>query len=51
MKRTAAPFIVMGISFIAIGITGKNAFLAIGVAFLVIGFVGLARQKREGGPS
>jgi len=43
MKNTDA-FLVLGIVFTIMGITGKNAFFAIGIAFLA---VGLAARRRK----
>jgi hypothetical protein len=46
MKRIARigyPFIAIGVAFIAIGASGRRAFLAIGAAFLVLGFITLKR--------
>lgn len=43
------PFLVIGIAFIALGISGQRAFIAIGVAFLALGAALLFRQRRVGG--
>jgi hypothetical protein len=37
---------VIGIAFIAIGISAQKAFIAIGIAFMAIGAAMLARQRR-----
>jgi hypothetical protein len=44
INRAGYPFITLGIAFLALGATGKNAFLALGVVFLVIGAVFLTRK-------
>ena len=52
MKRRATaaiPFLGIGMAFTALGVTGRQAFLAIGLAFLAIGFVLLARKRSAGG--
>ena len=48
MKRIARigyPFVAIGVAFIAIGATGRRAFLAIGAAFLVLGFITLRKAS------
>jgi hypothetical protein len=47
-NRPARVFLVLGASFIAIGIATNKAFLAAGFAFLAIGLVALARERRRG---
>ncbi len=42
--RVGYPFIAMGITFVAIGFSGRKPFLVIGLTFLVIGFVLLTRK-------
>lgn len=44
--KAGLPFLVIGIAFIALGISGQKAFIAIGIAFLAIGAVLIARQRR-----
>jgi hypothetical protein len=39
VRYSFAPFLVLAISFIAIGITGQRVFIYIGVAFLVLALV------------
>ncbi len=47
MKAKAGiPFLVIGIAFIALGISGQKAFIAIGIVFMALGAALLARQKR-----
>ncbi len=41
------PFLVIGIAFIALGITGQRVFLAIGVVFLALGAALMARQRKK----
>jgi LPXTG-motif cell wall-anchored protein len=43
----AYPFIALGVVFIALGATGKNAFYAIGIVFLALGFIILVRSRRS----
>lgn len=45
--KVGLPFLVIGIAFIALGISGQKAFLAIGIAFMVLGAVLMARQRRS----
>ena len=48
MKRNRGMvFFVVGIAFIAIGASGRPAFLGVGVAFLVIGSGLLARNRNR----
>ena len=54
MPRTVPPaasisFIVIGIAFLAIAVSGQRNFRAIGVAFLAIGIALLVRRRRTGG--
>ena len=39
LARRAAPFIVIGIAFLAVGLSGKPAFVYIGVVFMLIGII------------
>jgi hypothetical protein len=41
-----AAFLVIGIAFITIGVSGNSAFIPIGCAFIVIGVAGIARSKK-----
>jgi len=47
--KPSIPFLVMGVAFLAIGVSGQRVFLGIGAAFLAIGVTLLVRQKRAGG--
>jgi len=47
--RQGFPFLIIGIAFLAIGASGRRAFVAIGAAFLAIGVALLVRQKSTGG--
>jgi hypothetical protein len=44
-KGIAVPFLIIGLAFLALGASGRRAFIAIGLAFLVIGIVFMARQR------
>ena len=46
--RPAVPFLIMGVTFLALGVSGQRGFLGIGGAFLVIGAALMLRQKRTG---
>jgi hypothetical protein len=47
MRRHAAlPFLILGVVFYTIGISGQRGFIAIGTAFLAIGVAFLLRQRR-----
>lgn len=37
---------MIGIAFMALGISGQKAFIAIGIVFMAIGAAMLARQRR-----
>lgn len=43
MRNAAMVFLVLAIAFIAVGISGRRAFLFVGIAFLV---VALLRWRR-----
>lgn len=47
MRYSFAPFLVIGIAFVVLGINGQRAFLAIGLAFIVLGFIMAIRMKRR----
>lgn len=47
-NRPARIFLILGASFIAIGIATNRTFLAIGLAFLAIAVVSLVRERRRG---
>ena len=46
MKYSFAPFLVLGIAFIALGATGQRVFIFLGIAFLVIALV-MMRKRRS----
>ena len=51
MKKNSGPaiaFIAIGVTFLAIGSSGRRAFLVIGAAFIVIGLISLRRQRGSG---
>ena len=43
--QRAAPFIAIGIAFVALGATGRRTFFFVGAAFILIGIV-MARRAR-----
>ena len=45
MQFAYAPFIMLGIVFIALGISGQRTFIPIGVVFLIVGVVLLRRRR------
>ena len=47
MNKIGYPFLVMGIAFIALGISGQRTFLYVGVVFLLIGMAWLVRNRRR----
>ena len=47
MRYSFAPFLVIGIAFVVLGINGQRAFLAIGLAFIVLGLIMAIRMKRH----
>lgn len=52
MTRSSAPwlvFLVVGVAFVAVGASGRQAFLIIGAAFLVLGLVGMGRARKASG--
>jgi hypothetical protein len=44
--KAGIPFLVIGIAFLALGISGQKAFIAIGIVFMAIGGALLARARR-----
>lgn len=46
MRKFAYAFLVIGIAFIALGISGQRTFLYVGIAFLVVGLLRLLRLQR-----
>jgi hypothetical protein len=43
--RRATPFIVLGIAFLALGMSGRHTFLYVGIAFMIIGIVATRRAR------
>ena len=43
-RHVAAPFLAIGIAFIAIGVSVNRAFIATGIAFIVIALVRMSRR-------
>ncbi len=46
MRYSFAPFLVLGIAFIALGISGQRTFIYSGIVFLVVGLVLAKKLKR-----
>jgi hypothetical protein len=46
-RGVGIPFLAIALAFLALGLTGRRAFLAIGLAFLVLAFVFMARARRS----
>lgn len=46
-KGNGVPFLVVGLAFLILGVSGRRAFLTIGLAFLVLGMVLMARQRTD----
>lgn len=44
--KAGIPFLVIGIAFITLGISGQKAFIAIGIVFMALGAAFLARARR-----
>ena len=47
MRYSFAPFLVVGITFIVLGINGQRTFIPIGIVFLVLGLVLAVKMKRR----
>ena len=47
--KPGIPFLILGVAFLAIGVSGQRGFWGIGAAFLAIGVAMLVRQRRAGG--
>ena len=43
-KLVGAPFLAIGIAFLAIGASGNRAFIAIGIAFMALGALEMVRR-------
>lgn len=43
--RSGAPFLALGIAFVALGATGRRIFLTLGIVFLILGTVRIARSR------
>jgi hypothetical protein len=39
LARRAAPFIAIGIAFLAIGLSGNRTFIYVGIVFMLIGII------------
>jgi uncharacterized membrane protein YfcA len=51
MAPISLVFIILGIAFVAIGLSDEQTFLWSGISFLVIGLMGLARRRKESAPA
>lgn len=51
MKKgtTGSTFLIVGIVFLAIGVSGQGNLVGIGAAFLAIGIAYMVKEKRAGG--
>ncbi|HVF57083.1 MAG TPA: hypothetical protein VM934_13090 [Pyrinomonadaceae bacterium] len=45
IRKRGLPFIAIGFGLMAIGLSGRMAFIAIGIAFIVIGFTVSGRSR------
>jgi hypothetical protein len=45
LARAATPFIVIGIAFLALGMSGRRAFLYVGVVFMIVGILRARRAR------
>jgi hypothetical protein len=43
-KNISAPFLVLGLAFVAIGASGHRALIAIGLAFLAVALQRMVRR-------
>lgn len=48
MGQSGVVFMILGIVFITIGLSGQRTFLWIGIPFLVTGITGLAISQAKG---
>lgn len=46
MRNAAVAFLVLGIAFLAIGLSGQRAFIYAGIAFLVVALLRFWRPRR-----
>ena len=47
MKFGFVPFLVIGISFIVLGINGQRAFFAIGIVFIILGLIMALKMRKR----
>ena len=47
--KPGVVFLVLGLAFIALGLTGQRVFLILGLVFLVIGLAAAIRRGPAGG--
>ena len=45
LARAATRFIVIGITFLALGMTVRRAFLYVGVVFMIIGILAIKGKR------
>lgn len=46
MRYGFAPFLVLAIAFIALGISGQRTFIFVGITFLILGLVLMRKERR-----
>jgi sulfite exporter TauE/SafE len=47
MPKAGFPFIILGIAFVAIGISTNRTFMFAGLAFIILGFAVILRGRRR----
>ena len=47
MQYSYAPFLVVGITFVVLGINGQRTFIPIGCVFIVLGLIIAIKLKRR----
>ncbi|HEX8146237.1 MAG TPA: hypothetical protein VF591_03460 [Pyrinomonadaceae bacterium] len=47
MRKAGAPFIVLGIALLAIGVSNNRTFLFVGLTFIFIGLAVALRGRRR----